>query len=125
MLMWPRVKLRSSMLLCCSDEKCGKCAQAGASFVVNYKTENFSEVVLEQTHGKGVAVILDCVGGPYLGPDLNCLALDGKIVFIGMQLGELQAACTQNSLPQNLLSNPPTSSSVGSDPLPVPQGVVT
>lgn len=74
----------------CSDDKCAECVKAGAGVVINYRTENFTEVVREQTHARGVNVVLDCVGGPYLAKDLSCLALDGKVVFIGLQQGPLQ-----------------------------------
>ena len=55
--------------------------------MINYKTESFAEVVKEHTKGRGVDVILDCVGGPYLQKDLSCLALDGTLVFIGLMNG--------------------------------------
>jgi len=36
-------------MLACSDEKCNQCAQRGASNVINYKTEDFAEVVNSRT----------------------------------------------------------------------------
>ena len=38
--------------------------------------------------GKGVDVILDCVGAPYLEKGLECLAVDGCLVYIGFMGGE-------------------------------------
>lgn len=39
------------------------------------------------SQGKGVDVILDCVGAPYLERNLECLGMDGKVVYIGMMGG--------------------------------------
>jgi putative PIG3 family NAD(P)H quinone oxidoreductase len=61
--------------------------QLGADFVLNTaETPAFSGWVLENTGGKGVDVILDFVGGPYLSENLQSLALGGRLVLIG-QLG--------------------------------------
>ncbi|EIE24205.1 NAD(P)-binding protein [Coccomyxa subellipsoidea C-169] len=70
-----------------SDEKCERCLQRGASYVLNYKTENVIDLVNGMTKGKGVDVILDCVGAPYLERNLECLGMDGKVVYIGMMGG--------------------------------------
>ncbi|HEY5325463.1 MAG TPA: NAD(P)H-quinone oxidoreductase, partial [Mucilaginibacter sp.] len=42
-----------------SDEKCRFCENLGAAKAINYKTENFAEVIKQVTNGKGVDVILD------------------------------------------------------------------
>lgn len=46
--------------------------------------------------GKGVDVIVDCVGAPYLEKDLDCLANDGKVIFIGWMGGEGWTALCQS-----------------------------
>ncbi|CAK0736338.1 hypothetical protein CVIRNUC_000730 [Coccomyxa viridis] len=70
-----------------SDEKCEQCAKWGASNVINYKTEDYAEVVNSRTQGKGVDIILDCVGAPYLERNMTCLATDGCVVYIGWMGG--------------------------------------
>ncbi|BDA46107.1 Synaptic vesicle membrane protein VAT-1 homolog [Coccomyxa sp. Obi] len=70
-----------------SDDKCERCLQRGASYVLNYKTEKIVDLVKGMTKGKGVDVILDCVGAPYLEQNLECLAMDGKVVYIGLMGG--------------------------------------
>ena len=40
-----------------------------------------------RAQGKGVDVIVDCVGAPYLEKDLECLAMDGRVIFIGWMGG--------------------------------------
>jgi NADPH2:quinone reductase len=65
-----------------SAEKCAACVALGAERAINYKTEDFVEVVKNSTGGKGVSVILDMVGGDYVPRELKALADDGRIVFI-------------------------------------------
>jgi NADPH2:quinone reductase len=67
-----------------TDEKCRACVALGADRAINYRTEDFAEVVKESTHGKGVDVILDMVGGSYVQRELSCLADDGRLVFIAL-----------------------------------------
>ena len=65
-----------------SPEKCAACVQLGAERAINYKEEDFVAVVKETTGGKGVNVILDMVGGSYIGRELQCLAEDGRLALI-------------------------------------------
>jgi NADPH2:quinone reductase len=67
-----------------SDEKCRACEALGAERGINYRTEDFSEVVKLATGGKGVDVILDMVGGDYIPREINCLADDGRLVVIAL-----------------------------------------
>ena len=70
-----------------SDSKCLAAEQLGATRAVNYKTEDFVAAVSEITEGRGVDVVLDIIGGAYLGRNLECLAKDGRLVQIGLQGG--------------------------------------
>ncbi len=65
-----------------SDDKCRTCEQLGAERAINYKSEDFVEVVKEITDGRGVDVILDMVAGDYVPRELQCLADDGRLVII-------------------------------------------
>ncbi|TCB52561.1 NAD(P)H-quinone oxidoreductase [Acinetobacter sp. ANC 4779] len=49
---------------------------------INYKTQDFEQVINEQTDNSGVDVILDMVGAPYLERNLNLLRRDGRLVYI-------------------------------------------
>jgi NADPH2:quinone reductase len=68
-----------------SAEKCAACEQIGASRAINYRTEDFEAVVKEVTGGRGVDVILDMVGGDYIGRNYEAAAVDGRIVQIAFQ----------------------------------------
>ncbi len=65
-----------------SDEKCSAAIALGASAAINYRTSDFVERVREITHGRGVDVALDIVGGEYIGRDLRALALEGRIACL-------------------------------------------
>lgn len=65
-----------------TDEKCRRCEELGADRAINYRSEDFSQVVNEMTGGRGVDVILDMVGGDYVPRELSCLADDGRLVLI-------------------------------------------
>ena len=67
-----------------SDDKCRACEQLGAERAINYRTEDFAAIVKELTGGKGVDVILDMVGGDYIGREIACLADDGRIALIAL-----------------------------------------
>lgn len=70
-----------------SAEKCSKCRELGASVAIDYKTEDFVKVVERETGGKGVDVILDMVGGEYINRNLQCLAVEGRMVHISFLTG--------------------------------------
>lgn len=70
-----------------SAEKCKKCLELGADAVANYKQEDWVAVAREATGGRGVDVVLDSIGGPYLEGNLNALANDGALVLIGLMGG--------------------------------------
>ena len=73
-----------------SVEKCAACAQLGAH-AINYRTQDFVEVVRQATDGRGVDVILDMVGGDYVARELGLLAPDGRLILLAF-LGGAQAA---------------------------------
>lgn len=68
-------------------EKCAACEKLGADRAINYRTEDFVEVVKEMTGGKGVDVILDMVGGDYVARNLKALAVEGRLVQIAFLRG--------------------------------------
>jgi NADPH2:quinone reductase len=71
-----------------SEEKCIFCEQLGAAKAINYKTENFSEAILQLTNNKGVNVILDMIGGDYTPLNIKCLADDSRLVMINSMNGK-------------------------------------
>ncbi|KAH9796777.1 PKS ER domain-containing protein [Citrus sinensis] len=70
-----------------SEEKLAVCKDLGADVCINYKTEDFVARVKEETGGKGVDVILDCMGASYFQRNLDSLNIDGRLFIIGTQGG--------------------------------------
>ncbi|BCW90386.1 Phthiocerol synthesis polyketide synthase type I PpsC [Alphaproteobacteria bacterium SO-S41] len=68
-------------------EKVALCEKLGAKRGIDYKSEDFVEVIKTQTSGKGVDVILDMVGGDYIPRNIQSLALEGRLVNIAYQQG--------------------------------------
>ncbi|MEW6022667.1 MAG: NAD(P)H-quinone oxidoreductase [Pseudomonadota bacterium] len=67
-----------------SDDKCRACEELGAERGINYRSEDFVEVVKSLTAGKGVDVVLDMVAGDYVAREIDCLADDGRIALIAL-----------------------------------------
>ena len=70
-----------------TTEKRSAAAALGADVTIDYREEDFVEVVLEHTGGAGVDVILDNMGAKYLTRNIDALADGGRLVIIGMQGG--------------------------------------
>jgi putative PIG3 family NAD(P)H quinone oxidoreductase len=66
-----------------SDDKCDACRRLGADRAINYKREDFAQVIKQEAAG-GVDVILDIVGGDYLQRNIDCLRLNGRLIQIGL-----------------------------------------
>lgn len=64
-------------------EKCSACRELGADWAINYKTEDFEQVLNET----GVDVVLDMIGGDYIAKNLRLLKDDGRLVFINAMQG--------------------------------------
>jgi putative PIG3 family NAD(P)H quinone oxidoreductase len=70
-----------------SAEKLAFCRELGAEITVNYRDEDFVQVVRDATDGHGADVVLDIMGAAYLARNVDVLATGGRLVGIGMQGG--------------------------------------
>ncbi len=81
-----------------TDEKCAAVTRLGAERVVNYKTEDYVAVIKEATKGapggEGTDLILDMVGGDYVGRNIQLARMEGRIV----QIAFLKSAKTEVNL---------------------------
>ncbi|WP_435741874.1 NAD(P)H-quinone oxidoreductase [Nocardioides sp. SYSU DS0663] len=68
-------------------EKLAYCRELGADVAINYRDEDFVAAVEEHTEGAGADVILDNMGAKYLARNVDALAVEGRLVVIGMQGG--------------------------------------
>ena len=67
-----------------SQAKVDACRELGADVAINYREQDFAEVVAAETDGAGVDVILDTVGAKYLPANVRTLAVGGRLVVIGL-----------------------------------------
>ncbi|WP_407148980.1 NAD(P)H-quinone oxidoreductase [Bradyrhizobium sp. ORS 86] len=74
-----------------SQDKADACRKLGADHAVNYKTEDFVDVVKKITGGTGANVILDMVGGDYIERNFDAAAVEGRIVQIAFLSGTPKA----------------------------------
>jgi NADPH:quinone reductase len=70
-----------------SDEKCTACLKLGADAAINYRTHDFAAELKTLTEGRGVNVILDMVGAPYMTRNIRSLGMDGRLVMIAFLQG--------------------------------------
>jgi NADPH:quinone reductase len=75
------------IVTCGSDAKCARALEIGAAAAINYNAQDFVEEARRLTSGRGVAVLLDMVGGDYLPRNLAALAEEGRHVSIAFQRG--------------------------------------
>jgi NADPH:quinone reductase-like Zn-dependent oxidoreductase len=81
---------RARVLVTASPGKAERVASlGGVERVIDYRNEDFASVALEHTAKRGVDVILDHVGGPYLGKNVRALAVGGRLALIGIMGGRL------------------------------------
>jgi putative PIG3 family NAD(P)H quinone oxidoreductase len=79
--------LGASVVVTARPAKHDRLRALGADLVVDYTTEDFVLATKEFTAGTGVDVILDIVGAPYLGDNIEALAPNGRLTVIGLQGG--------------------------------------
>jgi NADPH2:quinone reductase len=70
-----------------TDEKASEITAQGIDHVINYKKEKVVERVLELTDGKGVDLILDCVGGPNFADNFKMMNTLGHLIWFGIAAG--------------------------------------
>ncbi len=70
-----------------SADKLARCAELGADIMVNYREQDFVDVVRAATDGRGADVVLDNMGAKYLSRNVDVLATNGRLVVIGLQGG--------------------------------------
>lgn len=63
------------------------CKDLGADVTIDYKTQNFEEVVLQVTDNQGVDVVIDFLAAPYFQKNINCMAMDSRMVMLALMGG--------------------------------------
>jgi len=68
-------------------EKLAACHDLGAEILINYREQDFVQALASSTQGAGADVILDNIGAKYLSRNVAALAVNGRLVVIGLQGG--------------------------------------
>lgn len=63
--------------------KLEKAKELGADEVINYNETNFVEEIIKRTNKRGVDVVIEHVGGDFLGKSIKCLTRGGRVVTVG------------------------------------------
>jgi NADPH2:quinone reductase len=66
-----------------SEAKLKLCRELGADVTINYQESDFSEIVLDETEGRGVDVIFDNVGKSVMEKSVKCIAYNGRYLMMG------------------------------------------
>nr|WP_256574533.1 MULTISPECIES: zinc-binding dehydrogenase [unclassified Pseudomonas] len=64
--------------------KLSRIEHLGADVAIDYKTQDFAEVIADKTHGRGVDVVIDFIGEPYFARNIASLAHGGRLVQVGI-----------------------------------------
>jgi NADPH:quinone reductase len=67
-----------------NERKGDACLALGATASINYQQQDFVDGVKQITEGRGVDVVLDIIGGEYLERNLSTLAMDGRLIQVGL-----------------------------------------
>src|SRR5450759_1627851 len=70
-----------------NEEKAAFCRQIGADHAINYRNQDFLAEIQALAGKKGINVILDMVGGPYIEKNLKLLAIEGRLCLIAFLQG--------------------------------------
>ncbi len=77
----------AQVIVTASPAKLERVLALGADKVIDYRNQDFAEQVRIHTEKRGVQVILDHIGAPYLADNLKSLAVGGRLVVIGVMGG--------------------------------------
>jgi NADPH2:quinone reductase len=76
---------------CGSAEKANLCRELGADVAIDYSVEDFAEVVLAATNGRGVDVVFDNVGEAVMEASMKCTAYNGRYLMMGFASNKVVA----------------------------------
>ncbi len=75
-------QLDAKIIVTASAKKHAICTELGAALAIDYQKDDFKEKVLEFTANRGVNLIIDFIGGPYLEKNINCLQTDAALIIL-------------------------------------------
>ena len=82
-------------------DKVEVCRQLGAEVAIDYRAEDFVDIVKEHTDGRGADVIYDPVGGDVFDRSRRCIAWEGRLLVIGFTSGRIPEVPANHVLLKN------------------------
>jgi NADPH:quinone reductase len=83
-------------------DKLEVCRRAGADHLIDYRSRNFRDVVLELTGGRGADVIYDSIGGDVFDESTRCIAFEGRLLVIGFAGGRIPQVAANRIMLKNI-----------------------
>src|SRR5207302_2268627 len=77
------------------------CRKLGAELAIDYRSEDFVQIVKDATGGEGADVVYDPVGGDVFDRSTKCIAFEGRILVIGFTSGRIPEARANHVLVKN------------------------
>jgi NADPH2:quinone reductase len=84
-----------------NEHKAAVAKEQGADIIVDRRTEDFVDVVKQNTGGRGADVIFDPVGGDTFTRSTKCIAFAGRLLVIGFASGEIPTLAANHVLVKN------------------------
>ena len=85
-----------------SSEKLETAHTYGADHLINYRSENLRDRVLEATNGRGADICMDTVGGDAFSSMVRCMAHEGRILIVGFASGKIPQIAANLLLLKNI-----------------------
>nr|WP_297837489.1 NAD(P)H-quinone oxidoreductase [Ignavibacterium sp.] len=80
-------EIGAKIIITASAEKHFICKELGADVLIDYKSQNFKDVVLNATNNYGVDVIIDFIGANYFNDNIDSLTRDGRLILLATLSG--------------------------------------
>lgn len=80
-------EIGAKIIITASAEKHFICKELGAEVLIDYKSQNFREVVMRTTNDYGVDVVIDFIGANYFNDNIESLARDGRLILLATLSG--------------------------------------
>ncbi|MEN2397472.1 NAD(P)H-quinone oxidoreductase [Pseudomonas halotolerans] len=64
--------------------KLSRVEHLGADVAIDYKTQDFADVIADKTNGRGVDIVIDFIGEPYFARNVASLAHGGRLIQVGI-----------------------------------------
>jgi NADPH:quinone reductase-like Zn-dependent oxidoreductase len=71
-----------------SNEKLDRVKQLGLQHAINYMTQDYQEAIHDLTHGEGVDVVFEMLGGEHTAKSVRCLRDFGRVIVYGTATGQ-------------------------------------